>query len=91
MERITLCSQPISRIRGADLADLDRIKSDRRLVKDHHIGRVDDRLGDPYPLLKALGKIVDKTPARLSETTTFFGVCNDALILSRLMRLRRAQ
>jgi len=38
----------------ADLADLNRVEADGGFIEDHHLGRVNDGLGDADALLIAL-------------------------------------
>ena len=44
----------------ANLANLQGIQADRRLIQDDHGGHVQDGLGDTHPLLIPLGQIADQ-------------------------------
>src|SRR5262249_44919283 len=56
-----------TRDQSADLADLDRIEADGRLVEDQHGRVVHDRLRQADALPIALGEIADDSPPRLDQ------------------------
>src|SRR5215510_14545677 len=56
----------------SDLANLQRIQPNRRLVQDDDIRVVDDRLRDADALLEAFRQRADQTPAAIDETATRF-------------------
>src|SRR3546814_4096882 len=52
-----------------DLADLNRIEADGRLVENHHRWTVDDRLRDTDALLITLRQIADQPHADIAKAT----------------------
>jgi len=57
---------------GTDLADLDRIETDRGLVQDHDIRIMNDRLRDADALLVALGERAQQARADLGQPAALF-------------------
>jgi len=55
----------------ADLADLDRVEADGRLVEDHHGRIVHDRLGEADALAVALRQRADHASPHLREAAAF--------------------
>ena len=57
-----------------DLAHLQGIQTDRRLIEDDHRWAVDDGLGETDALLVALGQIGYQVPAGAVQPASFLGL-----------------
>ena len=55
------------------LADLVGVQPAGRLVQDHQLGSVDDRLGDAHPLTVAFRQVAQQPPPGLFQSAS--GLC----------------
>ena len=72
VESTTVCRsssapEASARDQAADLADLDRVEADGRLVEDQHRRLVHDRLGEPDALAVALRERADHAAVHVAQ------------------------
>ena len=70
----------------ADLADLDRVEADGRLVEDQHRRIVHDRLREPDALAVALRERADHAPARARQAAALDRAFDRVAALARAAR-----
>ena len=61
---------------GADLLHLVGVEAIGRLIQNHHIGAMDDRLSDTDTLLIALGQVGDQPVTAVSQSALTLDRCN---------------